>query len=312
MLYLLLASFLTFVELNCENLFDCRHDSLKDDLQFLPEGSYNWTPFRYWKKINHTAQTILSCSGSNSDPILPDIVALVEVENDTVMHDLTRRSLLRNAKYEYIITSSPDVRGIDVALLYQPLSFRPVSHTSIRVPMPEGVRPTRDILYVQGITINGTMLHIFVVHAPSRASGEAVTQKYRNLVAGKVVEKIDSIVSDDAEAQMIVTGDFNDYASGSSLVCYQSRGLVNVSTEAKGRAVAKGTYRYQGDWGSLDHFIVSRNISSDVCCYINDVAFLLEEDEKYGGYKPRRNYLGPQWRNGYSDHLPLVMKWNIQ
>ena len=100
MLYLLLASFLTFVALNCENLFDCRHDSLKDDLQFLPEGSYNWTPYRYWKKINHTAQTILSCSGSNSDPILPDIVALVEVENDTVMHDLTRRSLLRNAKYE--------------------------------------------------------------------------------------------------------------------------------------------------------------------------------------------------------------------
>ena len=30
-LALLLSSLLTFVELNCENLFDTRHDSLKND-----------------------------------------------------------------------------------------------------------------------------------------------------------------------------------------------------------------------------------------------------------------------------------------
>ena len=30
-LSLLLSSFLTLVELNCENLFDCKHDSLKQD-----------------------------------------------------------------------------------------------------------------------------------------------------------------------------------------------------------------------------------------------------------------------------------------
>ena len=35
MLFLLLSSFLTLVELNCENLFDCRHDSLKNDLEFV-------------------------------------------------------------------------------------------------------------------------------------------------------------------------------------------------------------------------------------------------------------------------------------
>ena len=28
---------------NVENLFDCRHDSLKDDLEFLPESSRHWT-----------------------------------------------------------------------------------------------------------------------------------------------------------------------------------------------------------------------------------------------------------------------------
>ena len=38
---MLLISVFTFVELNCENLFDCRHDSLKNDTEFLPEGSYH-------------------------------------------------------------------------------------------------------------------------------------------------------------------------------------------------------------------------------------------------------------------------------
>lgn len=37
-LALLLSSLLTFVELNCENLFDTRHDSLKNDMEFTPEG----------------------------------------------------------------------------------------------------------------------------------------------------------------------------------------------------------------------------------------------------------------------------------
>ena len=55
-LALLLSSLLTFVELNCENLFDTRHDSLKNDMEFTPEGSYHWTRTRYWRKLNNLAK----------------------------------------------------------------------------------------------------------------------------------------------------------------------------------------------------------------------------------------------------------------
>ena len=151
MLSLLLSVFLTFVEYNCENLFDCQHDSLKEDMQFTPEGMYRWTPGRYWKKLNHISQAILSCAGDSASATIPDMIALTEVENDSVMRDLTKRSLMRNARYEYVMTSSPDVRGIDVALAYSPYSFRLLSSHSIRVRMPESVRPTRDILYASGL-----------------------------------------------------------------------------------------------------------------------------------------------------------------
>ena len=92
-LALLLSSLLTFVELNCENLFDTRDDSLKQDEEFLPASSHHWTPYRYWRKVNRIGQEILSCSEKK----IPDLVALTEVENDSVLFDLTRRSLLRGA-----------------------------------------------------------------------------------------------------------------------------------------------------------------------------------------------------------------------
>ena len=97
-LSMLLISLFTFVELNCENLFDCRHDSLKNDTEFLPDGAYHWTRTRYWQKLDRIGQTILSCGVKEQTWQLPDMVALCEVENDSVLHDLTRRSLLRNAR----------------------------------------------------------------------------------------------------------------------------------------------------------------------------------------------------------------------
>ena len=133
---------LTVVELNCENLFDYRHDEGKNDEDYLPESTRHWTRQRYWRKQNHIAQTLLSCS----DDGIPDLIALCEVENDSVLNDLTHRSLLRHAGYEYVMTSSPDLRGIDVALVYSPFSFSPIRYESLRVVPVEGMRPTRDIL----------------------------------------------------------------------------------------------------------------------------------------------------------------------
>src|SRR5574344_1305748 len=122
-----LAGFLTFVELNCENLFDTQHDSLKEDVEFTPDGSYHWTSTRYWRKLNNIGKEILAlgeCDTLCEHPWqLPSLVVLCEVENDTVMRDLTQMSLLRNARYRYLMTHSPDVRRIDVALMYDPFIF---------------------------------------------------------------------------------------------------------------------------------------------------------------------------------------------
>lgn len=310
-LSMLLISLFTFVELNCENLFDCRHDSLKNDTEFLPDGAYHWTRTRYWQKLDRIGQTILSCGVKEQTWQLPDMVALCEVENDSVLHDLTRRSLLRNARYDYVMTNSPDERGIDVALMYSPYSFRLIGSHSVRVKPIKGMRPTRDILYASGVTASGDTLHVIVAHLPSRRGGEKYSRPFRMIAARQVAAVIDSIYNKvSAEAKIIVAGDFNDYSNSESMQLLCSKRMIGVSKGAKGHNGAKGTYRYQGLWGSLDHILVSIPLADIATeCYVNDAEFLIERDEKYGGVKPRRNYLGPRYLNGFSDHLPLVARF---
>lgn len=309
-LSMLLISLFTFVELNCENLFDCRHDSLKNDTEFLPDGAYHWTRTRYWQKLDRIGQTILSCGVKEQTWQLPDMVALCEVENDSVLHDLTRRSLLRNARYDYVMTNSPDERGIDVALMYSPYSFRLIGSHSVRVKPIKGMRPTRDILYASGVTASGDTLHVIVAHLPSRRGGEKYSRPFRMMAARQVAAVIDSIYKVSAEAKIIVAGDFNDYSNSESMQLLCSKRMIGVSKGAKGHNGAKGTYRYQGLWGSLDHILVSIPLADIATeCYVNDAEFLIERDEKYGGVKPRRNYLGPRYLNGFSDHLPLVARF---
>lgn len=302
-LSLLLTGFLTLVELNCENMFDCQHDSLKDDTEWMPDGKRKWTPARYWRKLNHIGQEILSCQQEG----VPDLVALVEVENDSCLFDLTRRSLLRGAGYEYLMTQSPDVRGIDVALLYQPMTFRPICYDYLDVKPLEGMRPTRDILYVKGETLRGDTLHIFVVHAPSRYGGEKQSRPNRQLIADRLMGVVRQLPAD---AKVIIAGDFNDGAADPALRFLEDNGLHNVTAKATGSHGAKATYRYQGVWQSIDHVFVSTVLLNSVeQSFINDAPFLLEEDKKYGGVKPLRTYNGYRYQRGFSDHLPLVVRF---
>ena len=312
-LSLLCGVLMTFVELNCENLFDCRDDSLKQDEEWLAESIRHWNEHRYWQKLNHIGQEIIACGETEKgDWALPDLVALVEVENDSVMRDLSKRSLLRRAGYEYVVTDSPDLRGIDVALLYNPFSFKLLSHESLRVEPLPGMRPTRDILYVKGEVLTGDTLHVFVVHAPSRFGGTRATRPNRMQVATRLSAAIDSIHVLNPQANIIVAGDFNETYKEPMLKHLGKHGMTDVSKKAHGMHGARASYKYKGRWEGIDHILMSKPLTRGLQdCRVFDAEFLLEPDTKSGGVQPRRNYIGYRYHDGYSDHLPLVARFEL-
>lgn len=320
----------TFVELNCENLFDIFDDPLKNDDEYTENSLRHWDKRKYYEKLYNIGKEIISCAenpNENGEGHAPDMVALCEVESDSVMVGLTKRSMLWSYHYEYLITHSPDERGINVALMYNPNAFKLIDSKSITVELPDK-RPTRDILYAKGLVINQDTLHVFVVHSPSRRNGERETRASRMVVARTLTDNIKPILlqssngsdwqtSFDAQKRqnhIIIAGDFNDYSGDAALNYIESFGLTEVSKDAVGifpDNKCKGTYFFNDEWNSLDHIFTSNSLKEMLIdCYINNNIKLLEPDIN-GNYIPKRSYRGIKYNHGFSDHLPLVARFNI-
>ncbi|MFH1160837.1 MAG: endonuclease/exonuclease/phosphatase family protein [bacterium] len=276
---------------NVENLYDSHDDTLTLDEEFSPEGSKRWSYTRYRTKLDHLAKVILAAGGW--DP--PGIVGLCEIENRYVLNKLVYDSPLKPLGYRIIHRDSPDLRGVDVALLYRKETFIPLHQEWIRIrfPFDTAVR-TREILYVKGILLNADTLHLFVNHWPSRMGGEMQSAPRRNYVAQVLREKVDSIMLNyelriknyeltDTRYQSPVTshqspvthqypsilimGDFNDEPENESLrTILQAKldtmkihpsGLVNLMGTIQGM---EGSHKYREHWGMLDQFIVSGSL----------------------------------------------------
>ncbi|MBP1613597.1 MAG: hypothetical protein H6Q13_1045 [Bacteroidetes bacterium] len=310
---------------NVENLFDCKHDTLKNDLEFLPTSMRNWSYGRYKKKLANVARTITAVG----EWVPPVLVGLCEVENDSVLRDLTLYSPLKKEGYQYVMTNSPDKRGIDVALLYQRGNFKLLSCESLRISLPgEHSYPTRDILHVTGRIINNDTLDVFVVHLPSRLGGQKASEPNRVCVAERIKAVVDSLFFVRSFPKIVIMGDFNDYPENKSISEVleavappnhpEPHHLYNLlASKAKDRNF--GSYKYKGEWNLLDQLIVSGTfLTPDNHFYTNEtkahvarLPFLLIEDEKYGREQPFRTYNGIRYQGGFSDHLPVYVDFII-
>jgi len=107
---------------NLENVFDTINDPLKfDDYSPIMELKTN-RGAAYKRKITNMARVIADI-GKDITTDAPAILGVCEVENKTVLEDLINDPQLLDKNYGMVHYESPDVRGIDVALLYQKSLF---------------------------------------------------------------------------------------------------------------------------------------------------------------------------------------------
>ena len=302
---------------NVENLFDTIDDKRIDDEEFLPGSKVPWNSERYQRKLDNLSQVISSIGGGDH----PAVVGLCEVENKRVLFHLIRQPKLEDAKYNIIHRNSPDERGIDVALLFNPDFFLPIENEFIRVSFPfDREDSTREILYTKGMAGPDT-LHLFVNHWPSRYGGREKSQPKRNFVAGLLKDKVDSLFAHAEDPNIILMGDFNDNPTDTSLAGIlnaklpdespQKNTLYNLSL--KKYASGEGTI-YWKNWDMFDQIIVSSallNESSPIKVEPPE-QFIFKEDwmlfqPEEGPARPNRTK-GRNYYGGYSDHLPVYIK----
>lgn len=306
---------------NVENLFDTEDDPNTRDDEFTPTGNKGWSNRRYTDKLNNIYKVCTAVGGWE----MPEVIAFSEVENRRVLEDLLQKTPFRKSNYEIVHEDSPDARGIDLGLIYRKDKFNYLEHQAMKVVFPfDTTIKTRDILYVKGEVLGKDTLHIFVNHWPSRLGGQAKSEPRRLYVAKLIREKIDSLYAVDPNSKIIVTGDFNDYATDKSIVeVLGAKGeIAEVGDKDLFNYMAEisknwkiGTHKYQGHWGTLDQMIVSAPLIKEQRpnklyakkSSIFMARFLLSEDRRYLGLEPFRTYSGPRYLGGFADHLPIYI-----
>ncbi len=305
---------------NLENLFDTINDPLTDDYEFLPTSQHRWNTERYTQKIHNLARSIASIGNWQG----PDVLGVCEVEHKSCLLDLTKKTSLNQFNYEVIHQESSDKRGIDVACMYKKDKFELINYQYLKINFSFDTKPTRDILYVKGKALGKDTVHIFYSHWPSRMGGVAESEPKRIVAANTLKACIDSILSTNQLAKIIVSGDFNDGTTSQSIYTHlkadhsqevNEKPLFNTS-HYLAHTLHKGSHKYQDEWNLFDQIIISKILSDTnetMFCYPktskihDDKVWLNESDSFSNGQKPKRNFVGTQYNNGYSDHYAVSL-----
>ena len=304
---------------NIENFFDPEDDPEKNDEDFTPGGAYHWTLTRMKQKARRIARVIASATGSYHTP---EIVGLCEIEGPTATEELIEMGGLDNGSgttYRGLCYPTPDKRGIAVAMLYDYSRLELLDSRPISVSVPDSGMWTRDVLLGHfRLRTTREDFYVMVNHWPSKYGGATETIWKRNHVADCVRMACDSLLKLDADAKIILVGDFNDTSDVDALTTHlgaktrdNTCTLCNLSDDTEDRS-----YKYQGAWNTIDHIIVSPGVCANGRPAFNVVRlpFLLEPDDRYTGDKPKRTYIGRSYNysadnnGGYSDHLPVMIK----
>lgn len=303
---------------NVENLFDTQRDPKIIDEDFTPDGKLNWTEEKYQKKLNNLAFVINQLGTPLSKGAA--IVGVAEVENRKVLQDLVNTGNLKKKNYKIVHIDSPDARGIDVALLYDPLLFKVTSSKAIpfTIPGKKDIK-TRDMLVVNGY-LAGEPISIIVNHWPSRRGEGSDALRER---AAEICKQIsDSIYKANPKTGIIIMGDMNDDPKDKSTSTVldakrnmnqvKAGGLYNTMWAIHDSGI--GTLCYKGEWNLFDQIIISQNLlkqnTSNKLSFIKaevfNKDFLFQKSGAFKGY-PLRTLSGATFLNGYSDHLPTLI-----
>ncbi len=214
---------------NLQNLFDTTPNAIATDLEFTPaEG---WTQAAFEAKRANLAAIIALMHGGTG----PDLLGVCEVENTGLAKQLAHAAGLTN--HEVAEVAATDQRGINVSLIYSKAVFAPVAPASVRPHVVHVRYPTRDILQVPLVLLNGTKLDVLVNHWPSRRLGQYESEPLRITVAelaGRIVDEILKFSRDELfqaggmppladlkarwDRNVLLMGDFNDEPHSRSVV----------------------------------------------------------------------------------------------
>lgn len=320
---------------NVENLFDTLHDEGKEDYTYLPlkfkQASEEVQNYCHslanegWQKsclYTDWSEDVLKQKLLNIGKVIKrynwgrgaDILVLTEVENKRVLKQLVDTAL-KGKGYKYIsLIEGPDKRGIDVGVI----SKYPIVAEKLHKINLEGIaKETRGILEVN-IEINGKIITVLGNHWPSQHNPPEA-----RVEAAKVMKQ----VAEQATGEFVLAaGDFNtlDSETPNGIKEVINPVFYNAQTEAlnKWKRLFIGTHWFGGEWNALDKIFVLKSKKKAPVKYRSFRIFAKKflfgtkkwtdrDTGKVTLYKGVPKSFNYRTKKGYSDHLPIAVKFEL-
>ena len=323
------ASAITVLSYNVENLFDDVHNGT-EFREFDPaRGTWNSEFFRV--RVDSIAEVIRKVA-----PGGPDILLLQEVENENALRTLVDEGL-KGMGYAWEILVPKRGLAANVAIVSRLPIVRVRAHG---VGAWKGNTAMRDVIEAE-IEMGGRTLYVFDNHWKSKLNGVRASEASRRESAGVLARRVREILAENPSADILAAGDFNEnvdeYARTGRK--YQTalipdtektpqaftRESIFLSADARGLGIVgerlvlydpwfeieasrRGSYSYQGDWLTVDHFLLSPGLFD-----VRGFSY------RWGSFGPARlpllisdsgvpkKFRALKGEKGYSDHLPLLI-----
>ncbi len=304
---------------NLENLFDTIDSEGVNDAEYLATGSKEWDGERYLFKLKNMAQVIADiATDKNPDGIV--ILGISEIENKMVVEDLVKQEALKGRNYQVVHFDSPDRRGVDVGLIYNPKYFKLIHSYSapFRTSNPEF--KSRDQLVVSGLLL-GEEVHFIVNHWPSRSGGEKKSRPNRNAAAQLSRDMADSLLTLNPNAKIMIMGDLNDDPNNESVAkilkatddttLFNQGYFYNPFKPLFKKGI--GSLAYRDSWNLFDQIIITPALMETNAtdwkfhkALVFKKPYMMNQEGSYKGY-PKRTHVGNTFQGGYSDHFPVYI-----
>ncbi len=309
---------------NVENLFDSSYEGT-EYAEYVP-GKHNWTKRMVEKKLDHTAEVLCDLDA--------DIVALQEIENESIFNALQKRLKRVGCAYRYSAMTTKKGAPIQVALLSR---FPLKKHKELQVNYSPYVR---NILEVE-TQIDGHPLTLFVNHWKSRSRkgveskriAYARTLRKRIMAMPKYKEYL--ILGDlnsNYDAYLTLPKKLNDTA-GKTGINHILKTIRNneLLTKSQMRQAGKEWYynpwtelpfrerwshKFYGHRSTLDHILLPASMfDGRGIDYVNGSFKVFKAPYLFTkkGYINRWEIKnGKHTGKGYSDHLPVVATFDTK
>lgn len=287
---------------NVQNLFDASHDEGHEDYEFLPlnhplkkSGCKKQSKAKKanCKKLNWTEKSVnLKISQIKKAVGNPDILAVLEIENDMVAKKLASELGFSN----YVISIRRDPRGIRTAFFFRKGKIL----RKREIP----IKNSRSIFEIRLDFPKGFPITFFINHWPSQGHSSFM----RESVGKHLLTRLNEL----SKEKIVILGDFNfdPRLEGNSL--FESKKLIDVGPMYETNT---GTYFFipERKWYGFDRMLISKNLMSLIKGFkiLRDGGlskeFILDGKKEKIPFRFRHSLTDPS-HLGYSDHFPINMR----